>query len=103
MAKRHKEVAKKLRAFWKHELGGKCEMAYTGKCRGQLTFDCIIPQGDAHHKGSTDQRMAFYVKQIRLNNIQLLCEKHNAQKKAREMGLFVRERRNEDKEDNNPF
>lgn len=62
-------------------------MEFKGNCKGQITFDCIIPQGDKHHRGSTDQRMSFYIKQIKLNNIQLLCEKHNAQKKARTDGL----------------
>lgn len=74
-------------------------MAYKNNCKGILTFDCIIPMGHDHHRGSTDQRMAFYLKQHALKNIQLLCEKHNAQKKARQDGLV----QHKPKEENQPF
>lgn len=101
MAKRNKIKARALRSFLKHELGGVCKMAHKSNCKGVLTFDCIIPMGHDHHRGSTDQRMDFYIKQHLKHNIQLLCEKHNAQKKARTDGLVQHKPKKE--EESNPF
>jgi len=59
-------------------LGGKCVKCGT---RDKLTFDCIIPQGDKHHKKDSSVRMSFYRWQhFNFGNIQILCEKHNALK-----------------------
>lgn len=47
----------------------------------KLTFDCIIPRGDGHHRGSTDQRMCFYRKEHRdHDNVQILCHRCNSRK-----------------------
>lgn len=38
-----------------------------------LHMDCIIPQGDKHHKQEWSARVSFYRRQDRLANLQLLC------------------------------
>jgi hypothetical protein len=45
-----------------------------------LTFDCIVPRGDSHHRGSTDQRICFYRSEMRFGNLQLLCLSCNCMK-----------------------
>ncbi len=46
-----------------------------------LTFDCIVPTGDGHHRGSTDQRMCYYRYQhFEFGNVQVLCASCNAKK-----------------------
>ena len=78
MGKRDKEWAKEARRALVAELGGSCAWCETTE---ELTFDCIIPTGDAHHRGSTDQRMRFYIREHReQKNIQLLCHKCNSAK-----------------------
>ncbi len=56
--------------------------SYCNQCSSEqdLEFDCIIPQGDAHHKYDTSHRMCFYFKQYRNNNLQLLCSKCHSKK-----------------------
>lgn len=51
-------------------LGAKC-----AQCGGsdELEFDCIIPQGDKHHKWETNRRYVFYKRQHEQKNLQLLC------------------------------
>ena len=77
MSLRAKLWAKKARQFLLNQLGGHC--ACCGVDDG-LTFDCIQPTGDSHHRGSTDQRMSFYRQQNALGNIQVLCHKCNSRK-----------------------
>src|SRR6266550_2454832 len=80
MSKRVKEWARRARADLTIILGGKCVAC--GK-KDTLELDCIVPQGDVHHKMSTDQRMTFYRKQHRERaNVQLLCSKCHAKKSA---------------------
>jgi len=78
MAKRHKIKARNLRRLLIDVLGGKCSVP--GCKDDNLTFDVIKAKGHRHHRGSTDQRMAFYLKQLAKKNLQLLCDKHNSLK-----------------------
>ncbi len=78
MGKAAKEWARRARANLMQELGALCKWCGTTE---DLTFDCIIPTGDAHHRGSTDQRMCFYRIQHRdWQNVQVLCASCNAKK-----------------------
>lgn len=77
MAKRQKEWARKARQALLVELGGRCAICGTDQ---KLTFDCIIPQGDDHHKKDTSARMSFYWRQHREGNAQILCEGCNGRK-----------------------
>lgn len=77
MAKRQKVWAAKARDALMAKLGGKCVKCGTAD---NLTFDCIMPQGDTHHKMSFDRRMSFYRAQDREGNLQLLCKPHNGAK-----------------------
>lgn len=72
--------AKKARAELMEKLGGAC--AWCGLSDPEeLTFDCIIPQGDKHHRGSPQDRMCFYRKQhFDRGNVQILCAKCNSKK-----------------------
>jgi hypothetical protein len=58
-------------------LGGKCTC-----CRSldNLQFDCIDPQGHAHHGGSAPERICYYRRQMLAGNVQLLCGSCNALK-----------------------
>jgi hypothetical protein len=59
-------------------LGPKCGWCGTTE---DLTFDCIVPTGDDHHRGSTDQRMRFYLYQhYEHGNVQVLCAPCNGKK-----------------------
>ncbi len=72
-----KEWARRKRAELMAELGNRC--AWCGEIEG-LTFDCIVPTGHNHHRGSTDQRMCFYRKQHAAGNVQILCHSCNSSK-----------------------
>ena len=68
MSRRHKLWAIAERKILMAKLGGKCSWCGT---RENLTFDCIVPMGDGHHKGSTDQRMCYYRRQhLEHDNVQ---------------------------------
>jgi len=78
MSARAKSWAIKARADLLAILGPVC-----AKCGAtdNLTFDCIEPTGDDHHRGSTDQRMLFYRKQhFQHDNLQILCDVCNGRK-----------------------
>lgn len=77
MAKRHKKWARAKRLALVEALGGVCQGCGTTEA---LTFDCIEPEGDAHHRYDTSQRMSFYTAQARRGNLQLLCSECNALK-----------------------
>jgi 5-methylcytosine-specific restriction endonuclease McrA len=77
MSARQKIWAKKRKASQFEELGGKC---ISCDATENLERDCIVPQGDAHHKMSTDQRTSFYNQQMRAGNVQLLCSKCHTKK-----------------------
>jgi 5-methylcytosine-specific restriction endonuclease McrA len=65
------------RATWLAILGGRC--AWCGRT-DKLTFDCIKPTGDEHHRMSSKQRMGYYIGQARRGNLQVLCEDCNRRK-----------------------
>lgn len=46
----------------------------------KLEFDCLIPQGDKHHKIEWSWRMSFYRSQFLQHNLGLLCSKCNSKK-----------------------
>lgn len=76
MAKSQKCWARKKRRYLIRLLGGKCSNEKCGT-RSMLEFDCIVTQSDGHGKLDTSARMSYYMKQLRNNNLQLLCETCN--------------------------
>lgn len=89
MAKRQKLWAKNERLNLLVKLGNKCIICRYGR-KKYLEFDCIIPQGDKHHKMSTDQRICFYRKQHKLNNVQILCKKCHIKKTLLEIDEIMK-------------
>lgn len=81
MAKRQKEWAKRARYALLLRLGMFCK--YCGR-EDELTFDCVEPRGDAHHKKDTSSRMSFYHAQEKEKNLQVLCHSCNSAKAAKE-------------------
>jgi hypothetical protein len=71
MSKRQKAWARVARQRLMMLLGNSC--ALCGR-PDTLTFDCIVPQGDNHHRMDTSARMSFYHRQHQVGNVQLLCE-----------------------------
>lgn len=69
--------AKKKRAHLLEVLGPICKHCGAVNC---LTFDCIRPMGDAHHRLSSVARMTFYVRQFNEGNLQVLCSSCNTKK-----------------------
>jgi len=67
------------------QLGGKCARCGTTE---NLTFDCIRPTGDRHHRMSSVQRMSYYLRQARMGNLQVLCHYHNTLKGDAEEPAF---------------
>jgi hypothetical protein len=60
-------------------LGGRCVECGSAD---SLTFDCIKPQGGAHHSLNPAGRMTFYANQARMGNLQVLCHACNSRKAA---------------------
>lgn len=78
MSLRAKTWAVKARRDLMNLLGAQCAWCGT---EDDLTFDCIEPTGDDHHRKSTDQRMTFYRHQhFDRGNVQVLCARCNAKK-----------------------
>jgi hypothetical protein len=77
MARRHKLWAAAARARMKLILGGFC--ASCGS-KDMLEFDCIEPAGDRHHRMTAPARISFYRAQMRMGNVQLLCQQCNSLK-----------------------
>jgi len=78
MAARQKDWARRAKAALMELLGGKCVKCGTTE---DLTFDCIIPRGDEHHKYDTSARICFYRRQhYEHQNVQILCRPHNEEK-----------------------
>lgn len=61
-------------------LGSKCTYCPATE---NLTFDCIKPTGDAHHRMNPLDRMHFYFNECRRGNVQVLCWNCNVRKGAR--------------------
>lgn len=76
MGKPQKQWANLAKRALRFLLFNKC---YFCGNRHHLEFDCIIPQGDKHHRMESSGRMSFYRKQFRKNNLRLLCEKCHRQ------------------------
>lgn len=72
MGKPQKEWAKRARVALLQVLGGKCKRCGVTE---DLQFDCIVPQGDYHHRMDTSARISFYRGQHRLGNVQVLCDR----------------------------
>ena len=96
MAKRQKEWARQARFELMFKLGGACSVCGTDK---ELDFDCIIPQGDEHHKLDTERRVCFYRRQHKAGNLQLLCRRNKCHSKKTVADL----KRQQEKEENEPF
>jgi HNH endonuclease len=81
MAALQREWARRVRRTLRAQLGGCCV-----KCgsRRNLEFDCIVRQGDRHHRMEWSWRMSFYRRQHELKNLQLLCRKCHGMKSSRE-------------------
>lgn len=79
-------------------LGSKCAKCGT---KHKLEVDVIIPQGDAHHrKMNWSSRVTFYYRQLKKNNVQLLCEPHNQSKGATDDKVYYEKQR---QAENEPF
>lgn len=77
-----KEWAKRAYKNLMAILGNRCNYCCV---ETNLQFDCIIPQGDRHHRMNTIGRIQFYRKQhFHFGNVQVLCEKCNARKGSKE-------------------
>lgn len=81
MAKRQKAWARKARVTLLCILGKICR--HCGSTN-DLEFDCIVAQGDEHHKMDTSARMSFYHREYRKNNLQVLCDKCHRAKTTKE-------------------
>lgn len=53
-----------------------------------LQCDCIVPQGDEHHRMDSARRITFYARQYTLGNLQLLCELCHRRKTKLENALY---------------
>lgn len=62
--------ARKVKQHLRALLGARC--AQCGATE-ELEFDCIVPQGHAHHAAGTVSRATFYRRQFAEGNLQLLC------------------------------
>jgi 5-methylcytosine-specific restriction endonuclease McrA len=81
MGKRQTKWAATVRAALIVLLGGRC------RCCGRtapLEMDCIVPQGDRHHKMSSAGRVSFYKKEMARGNLQLLCAACHSRKTSKE-------------------
>lgn len=93
MSQRHKEWARRARVKLLAELGDKCAVCGVASWAADLQFDCIAPQGDAHHRKDTSARMSFYRKQHRLGNVQSLCPECHKEKTSLELDAEMLPRR----------
>ena len=85
MSRRHKLWAAAQRRHLYSCLGGRCQCC---KSETNLTFDCIVPQGNGHHPKSAPERICFYRKEMRKGNVQLLCAECNSMKGALPMEVW---------------
>ena len=71
------EIRDRLHAKFKE----RCRMCKAKHPDVKLHLDCIVPQGDHHHrKMGWYDRMKFYLKQDAVKNLCLLCESCNSRK-----------------------
>ena len=69
--------ARRERARMTLALGGSCAACSNPE---NLTFDCISPRGDSHHRKDSAARVSFYRREMRAGNLQILCEDCNSMK-----------------------
>lgn len=86
MSQRQTEWARRKREEMIAVLGGRCVDCGTTAC---LTFDCIVPTGNAHHKLSSSQRVSYYVRQLRLGNLTVRCSLCNSKKGAKILPRYL--------------
>jgi len=67
-------------------LGDKCAHCGTSE---SLTFDCIRPVNQGHHRMSSAARMTFYTRQTRAGNVQILCHACNVKKSNKPNGKYI--------------
>lgn len=80
MGKRQKDWARRARVELRARLGDTCTRCGSVDA---LQFDCIIPQGDWHHKLEYSHLTSFYRAEAARGNLQLLCEDcHNRKSKG---------------------
>jgi 5-methylcytosine-specific restriction endonuclease McrA len=85
VSRRQKEWAQKARVDLLLKLGNRCAVCGIPAWGADLEFDCIIRQGDEHHRKDTSARMSFYRAQHRAGNVQSLCPDCHKEKTALEM------------------
>lgn len=70
-------------------MGGVCvQCSARGRLKkaGGLEFDVILPTDfGAHHKLEWSHRISFYRRAWLSGNLQLLCRRHNARKKVKDI------------------
>lgn len=76
--------ARHLRAELVKELGSVCVSCQS---TNKLHFDCIVPQGPAHHLMAWPERIRWYWQQHLLGNLQLLCPRCHLRKTQRDNRL----------------
>lgn len=81
MGMRQRDWARKAGKELRRALGGRCVVCGTTR---RLQFDCIVPQGDTHHKMEWSARISFYRRQHREKNLQLLCKPDHETKSSKE-------------------
>jgi 5-methylcytosine-specific restriction endonuclease McrA len=67
-------------------LGGACAAC---RATSSLEFDCIVPMGHGHHRGSAPERISFYRKQMLAGNVQILCSHCNGIKSDLSMDTWL--------------
>lgn len=83
MGVRQRLWAKNTRLKLRRLLGLKCIKCGSKDYR-KLEFDCIVPLGDNHGKKEWSWRMSIYRRELKLNNLQLLCDKCHGIKSSQE-------------------
>jgi len=68
------------------DLGARCARC---PATATLEFDCIEPRGHTHHALGYADRMAFYLRQFRSGNLQLLCNRCHRIKTAEDVLIVI--------------
>jgi hypothetical protein len=67
-------------------LGKRCVLCHAVE---ELTFDCIVPTGDNHHRMSSLGRAYYYRQMAVCGNLQVLCATCNRKKSDNIMPRYV--------------
>jgi 5-methylcytosine-specific restriction endonuclease McrA len=84
--------AARARFTLRFQLGDCCAICSSTR---NLEFDCIQPQGHAHHAAGVIHRTVFYRKQHREGNLQLLCKRCHKKKSVAEHKQWLERQENE--------